>query len=458
MVDGTPIGDYIDIDGTSYYLNTSVDETYSNMVSPCYYIMENVTSDTQESLYLRWDGNLDYKVKVKSRDNQYNAPVTLGIKIGTLSIGEEKYTMLFWYDASQVTYYFDGYNPSGAVWTGNPGYMVDGNIGTYASTSLGGDVELCNNNSCSGFDFGIISKVELRVRGYYSSSQRDIILTPVFNGTTDGGNYTFVASSSPGWSSWFDTTNDSGLKSWSWSMVSSLDCKVKAENVFGYWFLYCSKVELRVTYNPYLSEISNPYPMNGSVGVSIDPLLNITVVDSLGFNMNITWYSNSSGSWQVFGTNNSVFSGAYHQSFVNASVNGMWYYWKVNVTNSIGGCNESDVFRFYTGYESMVENTGSTIISGFLLIQVQYYNTTLESWVVANDTINETNMRTINSSEMLGLDTFFNGNVNSSYLLSLFGNGTYRVYAAFRDPDGNVLVCDDDSLMEVSYEFTINYN
>jgi len=128
------------------------------------------------------------------------------------------------------------------------------------------------------------------------------------------------------------------------------------------------------------------------------------------------------------------------------------------VTNSIGGCNESDVFRFYTGYESMVENTGSTIISGFLLIQVQYYNTTLESWVVANDTINETNMRTINSSEMLGLDTIFNGNVKSSYLLGLFGSGTYRVYAAFRDPDGNVLVCDDDSLMEVSYEFTINYN
>jgi hypothetical protein len=36
------------------------------------------------------------------------------------------------------------------------------------------------------------------------------------------------------------------------------------------------------------------------------------------------------------------------------------------------------------------------------------------------------------------------------------GSGTYRVYAAFRDPYGDVLVCDDGSLLEASYEFTVN--
>jgi hypothetical protein len=50
---------------------------------------------------------------------------------------------------------------------------------------------------------------------------------------------------------------------------------------------------------------------------------------------------------------------------------------------------------------------------------------------------------------------FFNGLVSTSDL-SGYGNGTYRVYACFRDPDGNVLVCDDDSLMEATYEFTVN--
>jgi hypothetical protein len=89
------------------------------------------------------------------------------------------------------------------------------------------------------------------------------------------------------------------------------------------------------------------------------------------------------------------------------------------------------------------------------LIQVQYYNTSDSTWVVADDTINESTPRTIASSGKLGLDTIFNGNVNTTYLIKSFGTGTYRVYAAFRDPDGDVLVCDDESLLEASYQFTV---
>ena len=141
----------------------------------------------------------------------------------------------------------------------------------------------------------------------------------------------------------------------------------------------------------------------------------------------------------------------------NASVNGQWWYWKVNVTD--GSCyNESSVFKFYTGYQSKIKNTGSTNFSGYLLIQVQFYNETSEGWVVADDTINETFTRTINAGSQFGLDTVFNGNVNTSSLIASFGNGTYRVYACFRDPDGDVLVCDDETLMEDSYEFTLSKN
>ena len=221
--------------------------------------------------------------------------------------------------------------------------------------------------------------------------------------------------------------------------------------------LYCSKVEIRVTYTPFPPVIYNPYPANGTSGVCITPVLNITVSNYYGNNMNITWSSNSSGSWQVFGTNNSVGNGTYHQTFTNASVNGQWWYWKVNVSD-VNSCNETNVYRFYTGNQSMNENTGSYPITGYLLMQVQYYNTTLEDWVLANDTINETNTRTINVSEMLGLDTIFNGKVSTNNLLSGFGSGTYRVYACFRDPYGNVLLCDDDSLMEATYEFTLSYS
>ena len=88
-------------------------------------------------------------------------------------------------------------------------------------------------------------------------------------------------------------------------------------------------------------------------------------------------------------------------------------------------------------------------------MQVQYYNTTQGTWVVADDTINESTARIINPSEHLSLDTIFNGHVSTSDLLSEFGNGTYRVYASFRDQDDEVLLGDYGSLLEATWEFTI---
>jgi hypothetical protein len=458
QVDMTPENDYIEIDGNWYYLNGTIDETYTNLSQPCYYIRENISSNIFESLYLRWNNSLNYKVKVESRDGEYNAPVTLGIRIGTLDVGQEKYTSLFWHDASEIVYYFNGYD-TGEAWSSNPGYMVDGNTGNYASTTLNDDVEFCDNNSCPGNDLGVISKVELRVYGYYSGSPGDIILRPVFNGTDDGSNHSTRITSSPGWSYWIDITGDlPGGTQWVWSDVDTLGCDVEAEMGMGMCTFYCSKVEVRVTYN-ILPVISNPFPADGSTGVPLTPMLNITVVDGEGDLMDITWLSNSSGpsnssgSWVEFGTNNSVGNGTYHQTFVNASVNGQWWYWKVNVSDGTS-YTESSVFKFYTGNQSKIENNGSTDIKGYLLMQVQFFNGS--AWVVADDTVNETSTRTVNSSEQLGLDTIFNGLVNTSDLLSSFGSGSYRVYACFRDPDDDVLVCDDQSLMEASYEFTVS--
>jgi hypothetical protein len=183
-------------------------------------------------------------------------------------------------------------------------------------------------------------------------------------------------------------------------------------------------------------------------------MLNITVVDPDGDNMNITWLSNSSGSWQVFGINNSIGNGTYHQTMANASVNGQWWYWKVNVTDGVASV-KSSVYKFYTGYESKIKNTGSTNISGYLLMQVQFFDG-YNNWVVAVNGPDETTPRTILVGEQFGLDTVFNDKINTSFLIDDFGTGLYRVYACFRDPDGNVLVCDDDSLLETWYEFTVN--
>ena len=456
QIDMTPENDYIEINGTTYYLNQTLDNTYQNMDDACFYLREDLTGDSSESLYLRWDEDLNYKVKVKSREGQYNAPVTLGIKIGTLDVGQKKQTSLYWHDASEITYFFNSYDNSEG-WATSPGYMVDGSTSNYASTTTDGDIELCDDNNCSGDDIGTISKVELRVYAYSTGLiQADMFIRPVFDGSTDGPNHPYQTPPTPLWSPWFDITNDQNAPdSWTWSNVSNLDCDIESEYPPGGpgFTLYCSKVEIRVTYtsnNP--PEISNPYPADNSTGITISPTLNITVSDPNGDNMNITWLSNSSGSWQIFGNNNSVTNGTYHQNFSNASVNGQWWYWKVNVSDGTTTI-QSSVYKFYTGYESKIKNNGSTNISGYLLIQVQFYTGT--KWVVADDTVNETTPRIINAGDQLGLDTIFNGKVETQNLLAGCGNGTYRVYAAFRDPDGNVLVCDDESLMEDSYEFTV---
>ena len=223
-------------------------------------------------------------------------------------------------------------------------------------------------------------------------------------------------------------------------------------------------MEIRVTYTPpnEAPSIISLYPIDGATGIGIPPVLNVTVSDPNSDNMNISWLSNSSGSWQVFGTNNSVSNGTYYQTMSNISINGEWWYWKVNVSDGTN-YTESNVFKFYTGCQSKIVNTGSTNFKGYLLIQVQYYNNS--SWVVVIDTFNETNPRIFKWADPAGssgqnifaLDTVFNSPVNTSGF-SGYGNGTYRVYVCLRDQDGNVLVCDDETELVATYEFTVTFS
>ncbi len=101
--------------------------------------------------------------------------------------------------------------------------------------------------------------------------------------------------------------------------------------------------------------------------------------------------------------------------------------------------------------QSKIKNIGETDINGYLLIQVQYYNTSQSTWVLDNDTINETTSRTITNGNQLALDTIFNGQIRASELTH--GTGTYRVYTAFRDPEGNILRTNDDVDLEAWWQF-----
>jgi len=173
---------------------------------------------------------------------------------GALEIGSFK-EVRQWQIASDasVTYYFDAYD-TGTPWRDNPANMIDGTETNYASTStIGfGGTELLTGNTCLGEDLGTISKVEIRAYGYYTESSDNVILRPVFAGTTDGADYkpALTTSSATGeWGTTFDITDDAPApSSWIWSDVTALDCDVVYYKSGQGTLAYVGKVEIIVTY------------------------------------------------------------------------------------------------------------------------------------------------------------------------------------------------------------------
>lgn len=102
--------------------------------------------------------------------------------------------------------------------------------------------------------------------------------------------------------------------------------------------------------------------------------------------------------------------------------------------------------------QSKIKNTGISDIKGYLLIQVQQFDSRSGTWKTVDDTIDEQTPRTITHGNQLALDSIFNGRVNTHFLP---GSGLYRVYAAFQDPLGNILVDSNGNHLVSTYQFTV---
>ena len=104
-------------------------------------------------------------------------------------------------------------------------------------------------------------------------------------------------------------------------------------------------------------EISDEYPANESTDVELTPTLEVSLSDADGESMDLNWYSNSSGSWQSFGSNLSIKDGTYSQ--INDDFNDFdtTYWWYVTVTDGIYSIS-SPIFDFTT-YENLPPNTPS---------------------------------------------------------------------------------------------------
>jgi len=92
---------------------------------------------------------------------------------------------------------------------------------------------------------------------------------------------------------------------------------------------------------PYLSSES---PVNGSTNYPIGNVqMKIQAFDIDNNIMNITFFTNASGSWEAIGSNNSVSNGFYQQVYLFSDYS-TTYWWSVNCTDGINWVNETYSF------------------------------------------------------------------------------------------------------------------
>ena len=410
-IDNNVENDQIRINGTSYLLNQTLDIKYTNITRTIYeynettntttnytvkngeFYLENINNATgkpNKDLYLKWNPDLDYLVWVKSRSGQYNAPVTLFIKVGTLGVGQEKSTELYWHDATLIDSYSEanrslGYScsdhhPSDSIYNSAVGqsFTCDGaykitsckfymmklgsptgmghavlyaHSGTYGTSSLPTGEPLATSDDFDVED--LTSNLILHTFAFTGAQQYLMSADTKYciefespaTGTIDSNNrpHAGLDHTSP-------THDGSGNR-----FADGLWRIADGRDICFYVYGEAAAPEN----NP--PTLSGESPTNTSTDISITPSLYVICTDSdAGDTMNATWRSNSSGAWVDFASNSSISTGTnITQSFTNASEYSTTYWWSVNLSDGTDWVNET--YSFTTAaqkFETTIRNDG----------------------------------------------------------------------------------------------------
>ena len=103
---------------------------------------------------------------------------------------------------------------------------------------------------------------------------------------------------------------------------------------------------------------------------------------------------------------------------------------------------------------SMIQNTGTVNITGYLLMKIQKLQGEEGSagdWADYRTVINETTARTILRDKHLALDLIWN-----PYNVKIDESGRYRVYGAFTDENGNVIQSYGEWPLSETYIFRVD--
>ncbi len=228
------------------------------------------------------------KVEIKVTENVKNS----------IGFGSEEHFTIFdacGYVQPPTTRFYFNRGSDAETWETNYNLIYDGDENLYGRTRALTDVQLLTGNNCSGEDLGPISTVEIRTKGYYVTNAQNIILRPVFGGSKDGDNHAFVCSAAGEWSEWFDITSDTNAPSdgkWTWGDVKALCCDVQSGSDVVSFTLYCSMVQIQVTYTPLPNNAPSVYVEWPDVminGTTYIISVNNTAIDYDGTITNYEW-------------------------------------------------------------------------------------------------------------------------------------------------------------------------
>lgn len=104
-------------------------------------------------------------------------------------------------------------------------------------------------------------------------------------------------------------------------------------------------------------QVSNPFPIDTSNNVSLQPTLRITINSSTNSSMTLSWFygMNSSSTDALLGSTGSLYNGTYFQSFPYVTNHRTTYYWRVHVTDGVTHINQT--FNFTS--KPLVEGSGA---------------------------------------------------------------------------------------------------
>ena len=262
---------FIEINDTEYSLSGDLNNSYKNLTKTFHdYNPDNHTWNNYSIpypkyvlkndgyyLYLEWNKDLNYLVTIKNRSGQYNAPVTLFIKIGSLAADQEKYTSIYWFDSTWTLIpESDSYN-DGFTSTGSTVYEViddtpfPDNDSSYIYGSDGYKRAAVNVPDRTT-QHGSITKVRVYIRARHSYSTTGTYCWCLIR----IGDTNYLGTQETKTTTWQDfhydwLTNPATASAWTWDDIDDLLIGEQQYQSSGTGNGRCTQVYAEVSYNPY---------------------------------------------------------------------------------------------------------------------------------------------------------------------------------------------------------------